>query len=144
MNKKEEFLKDVMHEINMLKQHATKEEKKNLNFDSFNPITPKQCIYGQMTGNCYTKRAKELMDLSCIKVMDLEEGVREIEDVSIEDEAFAINGKYTGQAWRGDAGTYYDRNYKHLSALEGYICTKNAKTEEILSYIKGEINTLSL
>ena len=37
--KKKDFLRDVMHEIEMLKKHGTKAEKNRLNFDKFKTIS---------------------------------------------------------------------------------------------------------
>lgn len=143
MTKKQQFLKDVMHEINALKQNATQKEISNLNFDEFNPRTPSDCIYGQLSGDCSSQRAKSLMDVSCIRVMDLDcEGVDGILHKEIEDEEFNINGEYEAQTWNSDS--WNGRSYRYLSALEGYICTKNANNKGIIQYLKGEIQTLEL
>ncbi len=144
MNKRESFLKDVIHEIGMLKQHATPEEIDNLSIENFNPRTPSGCIYGQLSGDCASQRAKSLMDVSCIRVMDLDcEGVDGILHKDIEDEEFNINGKYEAQTWN-DQSSWSGRTFRYLSALEGYICTKDAKNKEIIQYLKGEIPTLIL
>lgn len=66
---KKQFLSDVMHEIEMLKEHATLVEKERLDFKQFDPADIQCCIYGQLTGSCESNRAKELMDLSCIRVL---------------------------------------------------------------------------
>ena len=49
-----------MKELNHLRQHATKEEKEKLNFESLKTTNVTTCIYGQMTGKCSSPRAKEL------------------------------------------------------------------------------------
>lgn len=137
------FLKDVEHEIDMLKQHATELEKERLNFLSFNAMNFDTCIYGQLTGNCSSLRAKDLMDLSCTRVLHLsDEGVDEIDGVELTDEKFNINGPYHGQTWKSKG--LKKRSYNYLSALEGYICTKNAKVENIIEYIKGKTEKLTL
>ena len=139
MGKVKEFKSDVLHEINMLKQHAFKTELERLDFRWFNPHKPSRCIYGQMTGNCANKRAEKLMNLSCIRVMDLPSGVSSIDEIPIASKKFNVNGIYDKQTW-GKRG----RNYGYLSALEGYICTKDANIEGILQYMKGETDTLKL
>ena len=58
--KKSKFLKEVMTEINHLRNNATPEEKDRLDFESFIQTSSRQCIYGQMTGHCNSIRAKEL------------------------------------------------------------------------------------
>lgn len=51
----------VDQEITNLKKYATKEEISKLNFENFCPSSERRCIYGQMTGGCYTKRANYLI-----------------------------------------------------------------------------------
>lgn len=54
----------VKKEASKLKEYATQEELARLNFEHLNPNSPRSCIYGQMTGNCYSPRANELV-LKC-------------------------------------------------------------------------------
>jgi len=68
---KSEFINDVIKEVKSLKKHATKRELSKLDFTTFNQQDPKECIYGQMTGDCESDRSKKLMDKSCIRVMSL-------------------------------------------------------------------------
>ena len=141
--KKADFLQAVMHEINMLKQHAAPEELSKMDFGKLDGGYATTCIYGQITGDCTTRRAKELMDASCIRVMDFNFPHRGID---IDDPHFNINGAYTGQSWspfeEGYDKTY--RSYRYMSVLEAYIITKDAKNEEVIKYLKGEIDTLIL
>ena len=51
----------VLEEATLLKQHATPEEIKSLDLNTIEPNHFDQCIYGQMTGNCYSERAHELL-----------------------------------------------------------------------------------
>ena len=55
-----EFIQEVMNEINHIKVIATAEEIAKLDFSTFNVRHKELCIYGQMTGGCDSKRAKEL------------------------------------------------------------------------------------
>jgi hypothetical protein len=50
-------------EITNIKKHATKEQKKRLDLADFYPNSPKDCIYGQMTGNCNSAAALRLIRL---------------------------------------------------------------------------------
>jgi len=143
-NKVEDFKKDVLHEINMLKQHATIEEKQRLQFSKFDYKEKYLCIYGMLAGTCENLRAKELMELSCIRVMDLGiQGVNALKGLEVSDDNFIVNGKNKGQTWK-KVEPESNRNYSYLSALEGYICTKNANNEQIINYIKGFSNELVL
>jgi predicted NAD-dependent protein-ADP-ribosyltransferase YbiA (DUF1768 family) len=59
----------VIKEAKNIKKFATKEEIDKLLADSVAPTSTNMCIYGQMTGNCYSQRALELLDL-CAKHSD--------------------------------------------------------------------------
>lgn len=143
---KKQFLADVMHEIEMLKKHATPEEIARLDFEDFNPTTYNDCIYGQLTTDCRNNRAKELMDVACIRTFDLGDGEdNELigEGLSFAEAKVFINGNYDGSQWtgrRGGAG----RSFRYLSSLEGYISLKDAKNRQIIAYLKGEQPTLTL
>lgn len=139
MGKVKDFKSDVLHEINMLKKHATKQELAKLNLGTFNYDHVNECIYGQMTGACYSKRAKKLMNLSCIRVMDLSGPFNSIRQVKISSKQFNVNGEYAKQTWESDG-----RNFNYMSALEGYIFTKDANISGIIDYMKGETDTLKL
>lgn len=135
---KKQFLVDVMHEIEMLKTHATEKEKVRLGYTAINPARTDHCVYGQLTGDCQNKRAKKLMDLSCTRVFS-QNIIPVCREINFSDVKSKINGEYTGQDW-GTAG----RNLVYISALEGYISLKDAKNAEIIAYIKGEREALSL
>lgn len=137
-----------MHEIDMLKKLGTKKELGLLNFIEFNHRHEEKCIYGQMTGDCGSKRAKELMDKGCIRIMDINNcelggGVSTIDGKTFTEIKGFVNGVNEGQGWR-DYDGYKSRVYKHLSALEGYICLKGANTSGIIAYLKGEVETVKL
>lgn len=138
---KKQFLADVMHEIEMLKKHATPEEIGRLDFDEFVPQEYNACIYGQLTTDCRNGRAQELMDASCIRQMHTtDEGVSDLEDRGFTEIKKFINGPYDHRTWQ----QYGGRNWEYLSALEGYINLKGAKNKEIIAYLKGEIPTITL
>ena len=151
--KKQEFLDDVMHEINILKKHATPRELAKLDFSIFDYDDSEQCIYGQMTGHCGTRRAKKLMDVACIRVFNTNKnilrGTRTLEDETFTTIKQYINGPNKGQGWSNsgvniDKAAFLSREFTFLSALEGYIYLKGANNEGIIKYLKGEIKTLKL
>jgi hypothetical protein len=143
--KRKQFLKDVEHEILSLRQNATDKEKEGLDFRLFNPILPQKCIYGQMCGNCETDRARELMLLSCVRVMELGNGVSSYipSMEGIDDDYFVINGNNANLTWVKSNGMLI-RDYHHMSALEAYIQLPNSPNEHILKFIKGEVDELVL
>lgn len=149
--KKQDFLSAVEHEVRSLKEHATESELKNLNFDTLNYDDMEQCIYGQMTGDCSSVRAKELMDKSCIIVTnDKFVGANTIGGETYAELKTFINGKNEGQGWNDDGGRKGtilfagSRNFRHLSALEAYICLKEAKKKNIVNFLRGDVDTLKL
>lgn len=132
---KKQFLSDVRHEIDALKANATDAEKRKLDFDDFDPEDPDCCIYGQMTGFCRSIRAKELMDLACIRVVEnpYDNDFKTWEKVN-----GCVNGEYTGQMYQEYS------NFTHLSTLEAYIYMSEANSGNVIAYIKGETDTLTL
>lgn len=58
----------VIKEINNLIIHATKTERRRLNYKYFNPNHTTKCIYGQMTGSCDSERAKQLLNKCAVPV----------------------------------------------------------------------------
>src|ERR1700759_4992347 len=65
--------KEVMHnlvkeEAKNLKKNATQEELNYLDFNSLNPQSPSQCIYGKMVGDCFYDRATDLIKKCCARV----------------------------------------------------------------------------
>ncbi len=135
---KKQFLDDVMHEIDMLKKHATAKEISKLNFEYLSPSSQSRCIYGQMTGSCKSERAHMLMNLACVREFD-----SNIENIAYRDFRTIkhyINGGYTGRTWIASG----NRTFNYCSALEGYITLKGAKNKQIIAYLKDEIKTLKL
>lgn len=51
----------VYIEAAKLKENATKEELAKLDFDTFSSSSPDECIYGQVTGSCDSRRAHALI-----------------------------------------------------------------------------------
>jgi hypothetical protein len=138
---REEFLQDVRIEVEALKANATPREVAKLNIETFNADSKSLCIYGQMTGNCSSYRAKELMDASCVRVTN---SSYEIENRPFDEVAEKINGDYAGQTWREDWGQTYYRRFSYLSMVEMYIFLKGASPKNIMDYLKGEVETLEL
>lgn len=58
----------VKKEAANLKKNATKEELAKLDFDRLDGDSPYSCMYGQMTGHCYSNRASELIFNCCERV----------------------------------------------------------------------------
>lgn len=64
LEKRKAFLQEVYDEIETIREKATDEEKAKLDIWSFAPTDGRRCIYGQMTGQCDSVRAIEIMQKS--------------------------------------------------------------------------------
>jgi hypothetical protein len=150
---KKQFLLDVRHEVEMLKQHTTEFERSKLDrFRGLDPTDPYRCIYGQLAGVCFNFRARELMNLCCTRVFDCSKGkpeddftggVKQLKNRTFTEVRRLINGEYKKQTWEKPSGVQ-PRAYRYLSSLEGYICLKGANNEGIVDYIRGFTDTLEL
>lgn len=137
-----QFLADVMHEIETLKKHATAKEKSKLDIEYLRPYNAEHCIYGQMTGDCRTPRALHLMKKSCVRIFDLKK-----DDLypatPLKQVVKQLNGPFEEQGWTPGVIMEFRRDWKYLSALEGYIQLRR-NNAGVIAYIKGEIDTLKL
>lgn len=103
----------VIEEAVKLRQFTTERERSLLSFDNINPNSPSKCIYGQMTGYCFGRRACQLF------------------------EQCAVN--FSGAVERM---TKKKRMTRMFSAIEFYICRKGAKLAVLIAFLKGDISTL--
>lgn len=137
----EQFIEDVRKEAQALRDNATKEELASLDFIDLHPKYPSMCIYGQMTGDCRNLRASELIFSCCQRfvVNDFDE------NSSIEKTAKHMNGSaISGVSSPIELKRHRSYSLVHLSAIEAYIMTPEAKNANLISYLKGEIDTLEL
>jgi len=121
---KDKFLKKVLAEVANIKANATKKEIANLNANLLDPMTRTMCIYGLMTGDCTSDRAIELTP----KIYS---------DVGLPNTTFT-------EKQRKGCFTKPQSLLYSFTPLEIYITMKGAKTNEIIQFIKGKINTLKL
>jgi hypothetical protein len=119
------FLKMVRVEATHLRNNATKEEKSNLDFDSIMPTYADQCIYGQMTGNCNSDRAKELYP--------------KIFDVDVLSNNSVQKAAETSRTLEKEEDGFF-----YYTPIEVYIGAKDSNLAGLLKYIKGINKTLKL
>lgn len=118
---KKTFLEEVRAEIETIKARATKEEIDRLDLQTFHPSRTSNCIYGQMTGDCDSERAVELM-------------AKKYEDIgALGSQSFTDLKKWG----------HFEEN-ENFTPLEVYITMKGAKPENVIAYLKGEAETLKL
>ena len=134
---KKDFMENVKHEVETLKNLATKKEIAKLDFNNLDPNNTDACIYGQMTGHCRSKRALNLISKACATTV-------KTSDVSLVGSTFnamknQINGPYENNLMKvGQCVIHY------FSALEAYILLKGSKNKHIIEYLKGETKNLNL
>lgn len=56
----------IIKEATTLKVLLHKEERENLNIETFDPSLPHGCIYGQATGECHSLRARHLLQKAAV------------------------------------------------------------------------------
>lgn len=129
---KTRFLKDVAAEARALKINATKEELDKLNFESLSPHNRKHCIYGQMTDDCRSDRAVELITRCCKRFIrqSSDHGIPSNIDNVIE----FVNGTESENPY----------SVSYLSTIESYINMNFSKNENLIDYLRGDRKGLVL
>lgn len=112
----------VIEEAIKLREHATEEERGRLNIKYLSADSASLCIYGQMTGSCWSPRAEELLNL-CAK-------------------PFCDVVYLRGTIKKRLSGGPFIRAF---SPIEAFIYYSSKKTNaDLVSYIKGERETLTI
>lgn len=120
------FLRLVREELDRIKSNATAEEIGRLDFSTLDHESKSSCIYGQMTGNCHSDRAFEIMDKSLISLNT------ELPKDDLKLNHFGPNNLLSNK-------------YPRFTYLEQYLFWSSSSTDEkIISYLKGEIDDIVL
>lgn len=101
------------------------------------------CIYGQMTGYCYSLRAAMLINSCCIRFF--RNGIMpEIfeEHTTFEKIKNAVNGT-TVDDFIGKRCDLLGES-THFSAIEAYILLSEAKNANLIAFLRGETDNLEL
>lgn len=138
----EDLKEDVRKEAEALRVHATKDELAELSYQHLKPTNMRMCIYGQITGSCYSLRAAKLIEKCCVRYFKHD----------IMPDLFSTNSNMS-QLQRSVNGTTVNDFLKertfmltesHFSAIEAYILLPEAKNANLISYLRGETETLTL
>jgi hypothetical protein len=122
--------KCVLNEARSLKKLITPEERYRLNIDNLDTQSASQCIYGQLTGNCHSERAVELIKASCSRVYHAPKG-------SHPRTSTKMNGS-PKKTPREVAGYY-----KYWSPIEVWIDRDiPGFNKQLVAYLKGEKRVL--
>lgn len=120
---KQDLIQKVIAEATKLREHATAQELDKLNFYTLEPRQGNLCIYGQMTGLCFSDRATKLIN-KCANPFS-----RSIEE-------FDIDGMLPKRFLRKYV-------FPSFTPIEFYIAQPGAKNEALIEFLKGERETLT-
>lgn len=116
-----ELIELVKEEASKLKKFATKEELDRLDFKRIDPMSGFDCIYGQMTGSCFSTRALELVQKCAIPYSS--------SIYMFSEPKLKFNEEY----------------FRSYSPIEYFIYNTNMYNNKILiDYLKGKRKTLRL
>ena len=111
----------VIDEAAKLREHATESELNRINLQTFNPECKHTCIYGQMSGNCFSARAINLLK-ECAK-------------------PYSVDNQLTIEPC-GNSFTYSEM--RSFSPIEFYICQYGAKNATLIEYLRGERESITI
>lgn len=126
------ILDAVIQEVNSIKEHATANQINKLRIELLNPNNINKCIYGLMCGGCYSNEANEL-----IKVCK-----PDVSFYTVNDETETCLARPVGFSGYLDSGGSDYRD--SFTALEWYISKHRDNNPNIIAYLKGETETLTL
>lgn len=154
MHKKDQtILTDlVRHEAAFLKQNASPAELAKLDFDNIDPESESRCIYGQMTGDCYSERAEFLIQTCCQFVFFMQEpnakhligSTTPLSNLNFTKRFPPKPGNKMTAAKPGSDGTR-----RYFSAIEIFISQNQNggnpfKTLALIMYLKGHLKSLEI
>lgn len=137
----DQLKEDVRKEAEALRVHATAEERGRLDIKELDPSGVTDCIYGQMTGCCYSRRAALLIHKSCVQFF-ANGMLPDMEDDNVDMER--IRSNVNGKKVKGFVKARTNLEGTHYSAIEAYILLPEAKNENLIAFIKGETDNLEL
>jgi len=145
MEKKFEYPALVRQEAKNLRKLITADERDRLSFPDLKPDSQWNCIYGQLTGSCFSDRAEELIVKSCPRVYKFDSSGSKLKGYLSK----ILNGKpKEGGRYKNASSTKCRPAFEETfwSPIEVFIYKeKNQKSganKRLLSYIKREIKTL--
>ncbi len=111
----------VVKEALLLRKHATKKEKDKLDYYWLKSRDPSGCVYGQMTGNCWSERAAQLIKKCAVAY------------------TISLNAYNSPKSKKITRGCVFgcDHSPDTFTAIEYYISQPNAKIETLINLIKS-------
>lgn len=124
MRKNKKLFELVIKEATDLKKYATKKQLSRLNIKTLNPDHTDLCIYGQMTGNCNSPEAQELILRCCERVYS----TKNLDSYLIE--KARLSGK--------PVIVTTTRIYRYMSPIEIFISRYPKYNDELIQFLKGK------
>lgn len=124
---KERLKELVIEEAKNLKKHASKEELNKLDFSKLNPDHEDNCIYGQMTGCCWSNRTISLLNKCTVPFSH-----------HLINYFSPLKDRFTYSPFQEE------RSGVDFSPIEFYICKPKSKNETLIKYLKGELEELTI
>lgn len=131
----------VVTEATKLKSAAADYQLSRLNFDVLDPVSPSQCIYGQMTGGCYSVEAFDLLNQCAIPYAESIITDADYDEYDYEDEALRIKRVMAKNFKRSKDSDHISR---YFSPIEFYITLRQAKNNVLIDFLKGDRETLTV
>lgn len=131
----DELREQVAIEAGELRQFTTEEERRNLNYDDFIPDKGNSCIYGLLTGNYLTDRARSLIIQCSQRILIPTSLVYDVITTAIfSDESPELINERTES-----------RYLEFYSPIEKYILLEEDqdKIKNLISYIKRKVNVFN-
>lgn len=141
----EQLKEDVRKEAEALRVHATKRELGRLNFQELDVLSKRSCIYGQMTGDCFSNRAANLIYSCTPRYFTAEVMVSDDDDraeITVDSLLSHVNGSKV-KGFKNER-TDFEIEGTHYSAIEAYILLPEARNENLIAFLRGETETLTL
>lgn len=139
-----QFIWEVINEAVALRQHATRAELASLDFESFDPMWPSSCIYGQATGNCFSTRASQLIVLCCPRYFYPAAIKNENALKAIVRNANGTEVPNFKQIRAEGRRSFHSSETMYYSAIEAYIVMRGAKNGNLIAYLRGETEELDI
>lgn len=143
----DQLKEDVRKEAEALRLNATAIEIDRLNINLLVPTYYDQCIYGLMTGDCFSARASDLIFTCCPRFFKSNDefGNHFITEVPKGRFYDFVNGqKIEGVNASVEFHEHREECGSHFSAIETYILLPEAKNANLIAFLKGETETLEL
>jgi hypothetical protein len=146
---KAQLFEDVAREATLLKETATQIELQRISFYDLDPRYYTKCIYGQMTGDCFSDRAAYLIFNCCPRYFRSHSDDDDIIEDVTKSKAAKLEKFVNGESVPGVKDSFGLKQIRshgdcHYSAIETYIMQPYAKNKNLIDFLRGRRGDLVL